>query len=942
MSLKKLFIVRFGIQFLLVVVLLILTFILFKIHTALHKSHDVHFKSYLLADELRQSSDDLTRMARAYVVTGNAEFEREYWSILDIRNGESPRPLNYNRIYWDFVIATGQKPRPDGEAISLHDLMVNAGFTQAEFYKLAIAQRISNKLVSTERIAMNAVKGLFDDGSGNFTVKKKPDREMAIRIMFDEAYYKTKAEIMKPIDDFYLMFENRTDADISMYENCSTIFLLGIITIIALILGMFLLSFVAIKRQLTAREHAEEDLFIANKELVFQNEEKEKRAAELELKVEERTEQLAKINTNLCVEIEEHKQAEESLRTSEDRLHLATIACNIGIWDWDVVKNELSWDDSMYLLYGIRKEDFSGAYESWSRTLHPDDRQFVEDEIQAALRGEREYAPEFRIVQPDGAIRIIKAASQTFRKQNGKALRMIGTCIDITEQKQAVKEIKEAKAQAEQANQAKSEFLANMSHEIRTPMNAVLGYADLLSRVLEDKTQKDYLESIKSGGKTLLTLINDILDLSKVEAGKLELTFDYVNTRSFFSEFERVFSFKIAKKGLEFIIDIVSGTPAGIYVDETRLRQIILNIIGNAVKFTQKGYIKLKVYIENPQIVKFSNEKTEEFIDLVIEIEDTGIGISKEFQDQIFEPFSQEQHERQFGGTGLGMAITRRLLSLMNGTITIQSELNKGSIFQIKISEITYLRDFERKTDSIQIDPANIVFEKATLLVVDDVGHNRKYLVDALKNTNIEITEAEDGLTAYSLAKKIVPNLIITDLRMPKLDGFALLKKLQTDKKLSHIPVIAYSASIMKEQKERIFNCKFSGLLMKPVLVTDLYIELMNYLPYTVSQVSEKDQPISEQNLLEKIQDIPDLIHSLETNFTDTWKELETRQPIEEVKEFGRKLMKLGKAHHAEIIREYGSELTNAAENFNIESILKLLNKYQGIIKKIKEYRTNT
>lgn len=203
MSLKKLFIVRFGIQFLLVVVLMILTLLLFKNQRALYMSEDVHYKSHLLADELRQGSRDLTRMARTYVVTGNAEFEREYWTILNIRNGESPRPINYNHIYVDFMLITGEKPSPDGEAISLHDLMVYAGFTQAEFDKLAIAQRISDELVSTERIAMNAVKGLFDDGSGNFTVKKKPDGEMAIRIMFDEAYFKTKAEIMKPIDDFF-------------------------------------------------------------------------------------------------------------------------------------------------------------------------------------------------------------------------------------------------------------------------------------------------------------------------------------------------------------------------------------------------------------------------------------------------------------------------------------------------------------------------------------------------------------------------------------------------------------------------------------------------------------------------------------------------------------------------------------------------------------------
>ena len=240
-----------------------------------------------------------------------------------------------------------------------------------------------------------------------------------------------------------------------------------------------------------------------------------------------------------------------------------------------------------------------------------------------------------------------------------------------------------------QPTKRKSEFLANMSHEIRTPMNAVLGYAELLGFMLEDKTQRDYIESIKSSGRSLLTLINDILDLSKIEAGKLELQFEFVNSQSFFSEFERIFSLRLSEKGLKFILEISSGTPAGIYIDDARLRQIILNLVGNAVKFTEKGSIRLKVYTENPQIINYSKGKTEEFIDLIIEVTDTGIGISKEMQEEIFNPFvqGQGQNVKKYGGTGLGLAITQRLVQLMNGTIDLDSQLNKGSSFKIKIPE---------------------------------------------------------------------------------------------------------------------------------------------------------------------------------------------------------------------------------------------------------------
>ena len=501
----------------------------------------------------------------------------------------------------------------------------------------------------------------------------------------------------------------------------------------------------------------------------------------------------------------------------------------------------------------------------------------------------------------------------------------------------------ERTAQLDAANRAKSEFLANMSHEIRTPMNAVLGYAELLGSMLEEKTQRDYLESIKSSGRSLLTLINDILDLSKIEAGKLELQFEFVNSQSFFSEFERIFSLRLSEKGLKFILEVSSGTPAGIFIDDARLRQIILNLIGNAVKFTEEGSIKLKVYTENPQIIKHSKDKTEEFIDLIIEVSDTGIGISREIQEEIFNPFvqGQGQNVKKYGGTGLGLAITQRLVQLMNGTITLDSYLKKGSTFKISIPEVSYLRDFEKRTEEIQLDPADILFEKATIIVADDVEHNRKYLIDALKNTKIKVIEATDGLEVLSLVKKTVPDLIITDIRMPVLDGFELLDKLKSDDLLKHIPVIAYSASVMKAQKDRIRESKFAGLLIKPVQVTELYIELMNNLPYKSIRASGPEQPVSETVLTRQISDLPGLIHSLDTKVKDVWMTFGIRQPIGEVRDFGDKLVKLGKNHNAVMITEYGKDLISAANSFNIEAILNLIRKYPGIVELLKDIKSN-
>jgi two-component system sensor histidine kinase EvgS len=499
--------------------------------------------------------------------------------------------------------------------------------------------------------------------------------------------------------------------------------------------------------------------------------------------------------------------------------------------------------------------------------------------------------------------------------------------------------VSERTTQADAANKAKSEFLANMSHEIRTPMNAVLGYAELLSSMIEDKTQRNYIESIKSSGRSLLTLINDILDLSKIEAGKLDLQFEFVNSYSFFSEFEQIFSLKLSEKGLKYRLEIFSGTPAGIYIDEARLRQIILNLIGNAIKFTEKGSIRLNVFAENPRIITVSSDKTEEYIDLIIEVIDTGIGISRDMQEDVFNPFIQvEGHNvKKYGGTGLGLAITQRLVSLMNGTIELHSKLKKGSSFKILIPDVSYLRDFNKRIEEIHLDTQDIIFEKATIIVADDVDHNRKYLIDALRKTKIEIIEAQNGQEAFYLAKKVVPDLIITDIRMPIMDGFDLLTRLKGNKALKHIPVIAYSASVMKAQRDRIRESQFTGLLIKPVKIAELYIELMNNLPFKSASLTVSEKSASGKISHIEISDIQGLIQSLETEFKEIWTTLENQQPIGEVRSFGNKLEDLGKKHDAEVISRYGNDLIMSANSFNIEAILNLIWKFPRIVELLKE-----
>jgi len=547
---------------------------------------------------------------------------------------------------------------------------------------------------------------------------------------------------------------------------------------------------------------------------------------------------------------------------------------------------------------------------------------------------------EFEFIRKDGSIFFVSLNVSAIYDSDGNFLMSRCTLFDITDRKRIEVELSKAIEAADAANKAKSEFLANMSHEIRTPMNAVIGYADLLSPLVKDDLQRTYLTSIITSGKSLLTLINDILDLSKIEAGKLELQFEYIDVLNFFTELENIFSFKIAEKSLEFILDVASGTPKGLCVDEIRLRQIFVNLIGNAIKFTERGYIKINVWAENPQILEYSEQKVEEFIDLSIEVEDTGIGISKEDQKIIFDSFQQQdgQRTKKYGGTGLGLTITKKLVDLMNGTITVESELNKGTKFKILIPDVHFIRDFERIDQKLFIDTKRVVFEPATILVVDDVEHNRKFLSDALKETNLRIIEADNGKTGFRLAKESNPDLIIADIRMPVMDGFELLSVLKRNKKLKHIPVMAYSASVMKSQREKIIESDFAGFIMKPVQIAELYIELMNHLPHQVLE-DEKEQEalILENELFDQgLKDPAGLIEKLENEVKNQWNNFDRKQPINEVKDFGEILVDLGKKHQSKLVTDYGYDLKRAANTFNIGVILDLLKRYPRLIEKLK------
>ncbi len=474
-----------------------------------------------------------------------------------------------------------------------------------------------------------------------------------------------------------------------------------------------------------------------------------------------------------------------------------------------------------------------------------------------------------------------------------------------------------AKEQADAANRAKSEFLANMSHEIRTPLNAVIGFSELLSKMVTDKKHQSYLDSIQTGGKTLLILINEILDLAKIEAGQLEIQLKAINPRIILTELEQLFSLKIIEKDLEFIIEIDDRLPSGLLLDENRLRQILVNLISNAIKFTEKGDIKIRVQISGT--------------DLIIAVADTGIGIPKHQQDKIFGAFQQMdgQSTRKYGGTGLGLAITKRLVEMMNGQLILQSQVGIGSIFELTLWDVKVQEVANIVKKDNNFDITTISFEHAKILVVDDIASNRDVIRENLFQVNLEVSEADNGQKGLLLAKKHQPDLILMDIRMPIMDGYEATKQLKNNSITQNIPVIALTANVMCEQEH-----EFDGFLYKPVQISQLLSELSCHLKHTIQPV--KKTLIETYNItLSEQEEIPELIEKME-DLIPKWESFNGALDLEQIDEFANHIKILGHEYSLSSLSHYAENLSELAQNFESAKIRQLLKIFPKLIKSLK------
>jgi two-component system, chemotaxis family, sensor kinase Cph1 len=480
--------------------------------------------------------------------------------------------------------------------------------------------------------------------------------------------------------------------------------------------------------------------------------------------------------------------------------------------------------------------------------------------------------------------------------------------------------------------------LANMSHEIRTPMNAILGFTDLLKDLITEEQYLNYLDSIASSGKTLLALINDILDLSKIESGKLKINYEPVDLRMLITEVKQIFSQKAITKNIKIITEYQDNFPEKIEFDEVRLRQILFNVVGNAIKFTDQGYVKI--------CVNYSPNFHNSTIEMMLIVEDTGIGIALQEQNLIFDAFIQSESNttRKYGGTGLGLAITKRLVEMLQGEVKLNSELGKGTVFTFIFSEVIPL-NYQMKSIAFQEDKDLSQFPTMKILVVDDVRSNLALIEGYFRKTQHQIFLAKDGLEALKKTKEYHPNLILLDLVMPNMSGVEVATILKSDPTTHHIPIIILTASAFEQEKEVLSNiCQ--GYLHKPIMVSQLVEEIKNII--FINEDRSQTEIINDlgnttgNNLTqissETLHILTELLRDLEEIKQSVWQKYNQTMFIEDIQEFCQYLTNLGIKFQYLPLSQYANDLTVALNEYDLIKLEETMSQYPIIIQNLKHY----
>ena len=846
---------------LLSVFILIVLFYMMNMHSKnLNNAVENRFSMTEVADKLRQSSDDLTHFARTYTITNDKKFRQQYFDTLDIRNGKKERPKNYTAIYWDLTKEIRELKHPDTKKVSLKDMIAVLPFSALELAKITQAEFNSNDLVNLEVKAFNLME------------EKVPDQTLAIALLHSKDYYLAKHKIMNPIDDFIVMLNKRTKENTNNIKSKINInIVLLIIFILIFSLGNVFIYYFLRKKEaqklwfkdgIAALSADLSKIDIKNTE-TLQNISKYVNAGVAALYIFDKDKKILEMDSSYAYvkqNMQKHsillgegvvgqvaKQKEPILLNNvvNDSLSITSLSHN--------TKTMFSYTLALmyqHKVYGVLELGFTEKINEnvmlFLDAITTPLATFIYSKQQnEKIKSYLEYEKANNIAMQEQHLQLEEANSQM--EEQHQQLEEANSQMEeqqqqleeansyMEEQQQQLKEssysLKDKNDELELSSKYKSEFLANMSHELRTPLNAIIVLSNMLENNKFNNLDKEEIKKasiIHKSGNELLLLINDVLDLSKIEAGKMILEEEFFSSKSLIEELSNLFNAQIEEKKLSFIIE--DNFNSQICSDKTKILQILKNFISNALKFTKTGSISLRI-------------ETLDERKLQILVCDTGIGIKKEQLESVFNAFVQADGSisREYGGTGLGLSISKKMAEFIGGEITLQSTVLKGSTFSL-ILPIVIQNETDEKIDENKISDEITRYTSSTndsqellgskILVVDDDIRNIFILSEFLSSHGADVITAHNGKEAIDKLEANDNNIdiILMDIMMPVMDGYEATERIKENNKSKDIPIIALTAKAMQEDKEKALDAGCNDYVTKPIDTSLLLSILSGYL----------------------------------------------------------------------------------------------------------------